>query len=352
MRKFFAAVGAAALLSLGGLATATVASANPLPSVSASTSVTHHPDTTAPSPNDGFCTTSPGGPVWALDTYTSSMTAVNTSGNDWTVSITDNGSFAGFALPTDCSSAVSHGSFTGTYTVDVVSPTGPVAADLKSNYDGAVSTSTMVEDFFNGAATSIVGGAYDFSYQGGNYVQTTDSITGAVVPDACTVTITAIPDQSGVLGDNVTGLQVKATTNEATPPSHLLYGASGLPNSLHIDNTTGLISGTLTGPTGTSLVTIKVYNTAFSNPDAGKFCVGTTTFKWNVTLTAPTPTPTPTPTGTSGGGGNVPTGAPATGGGTLPAGNPTGQTAGIVLLLCAGLILAVSYTLRKVHQDS
>jgi len=39
---------------------------------------------------------------------------------------------------------------------------------------------TMVQDLFDGHATNIVGGDYAYSYQHGNYVQSTQSITGDV----------------------------------------------------------------------------------------------------------------------------------------------------------------------------
>lgn len=343
MRKLLTLAAPAAVAL--GLVFAAASTASAGPAITASTLVTNHPDTTNVS--GPGCTPSGNGPVWALDNYTMNLAAVpDATPGKWDVTVNDSGTFAGFADPANCAYGVSHGSFTGSITYIVTSPSAPVPADLKSGYNGAISSSTMIADFFNGKATNIAGGDYLFSYQGGNYVQSTNNIHGDVVLDPCAVTIKPIADQSGVLGTTVTGLQVSASTNEATPPSKLFYQASGLPKSLHIDPATGLISGALTGPTGTSLVTIKVTNTYFSNTDENKFCLGVTTFKWTVTLTAPSPTPTPSQSAPSGGN---PVGGVQTGGG-LPVHStwvPVG--AGVVAL---GLLsLAFGFAGRRRQND-
>lgn len=179
-RRFAAVAGAAALCALGGGAVA-ASSANAATTVTASTAVTNHPDTTAAS--GPACGTSANGPVWAHDFYTSTITATEEANpaNTWDVVIKDSGQFVGFADPNTCQVLQSLGSLTGMYELTVTSPSVPVAADLKPDYDGAVSTTTMVSDFFGGKATNIAGGAYDFSYQGGNYVQDTSGQHGAVV---------------------------------------------------------------------------------------------------------------------------------------------------------------------------
>jgi len=332
------------LFAAASLAFVAVPAASATPAITASASVTNHPDTTSAS--GPGCTSSPGGPVWALDSYTMNISAVpDAAPGKWDVTINDNGTFAGFADPTNCAYGVSHGSFTGLYSLVVTSPTAPVPGDLKGSYNGAISTTTMVDDFFNNAETNVVGGDYNFEYQGGNYDQNSQGITGAIVLDPCTVTIKPIADVNGVLGASGT-IQVQASTNEATPPSHLLYLASNLPHSLHIDNGTGLVSGTLTGPTGVSIVTIKVYNTAFGGEN--KTCVAVTTFKFTVSLTAPTPTPTPTPSGTPGLTG-VPTGGVQTGGG-LPSHDYIGEVIGLILLLI-GFGIVVIPTIIKIQRN-
>jgi hypothetical protein len=180
IRRFASAVFTAALCVLGAGA-AVASSASAATTVTASTSVTNHPDTTAAS--GPACGTSANGPVWANDFYISGITATAEANpvNTWDVKISDSGKFVGSADPNTCQSLQSLGNLAGTYELTVTSPSAPVAADLKSNYDGAVSTTTMVSDFFGGKATSIVGGAYDFSYQNGNYVQDTAGQHGAVV---------------------------------------------------------------------------------------------------------------------------------------------------------------------------
>lgn len=179
IRRIGATIGALTVLGLAGGVSATTASASATASITATTSVTNHPDTTSVS--GPACTSSPGGPVWAKDNFTATITAEPTGTSTWQVTFNDSGTFTGFADPTTCAALGSYGTLTGQYTLAVTSPTAPVAADLKAKYDGAVSTSTMVADFFGGAATKITGGDYFFSYQGGNYVQTTSGSTGDVV---------------------------------------------------------------------------------------------------------------------------------------------------------------------------
>lgn len=179
IRRFILAVVAAAALTSGALAFASMASA--ATTVTATTMVSDHPDTTSVS--GPACTTSANGPVWANDAYTSQMTAVpsGTPGS-WNVTIQDNGSFAGFADPTTCAAMHSSGSFTFLYTVAVTSPNTPSQSGLHSTYTGAVSTSQMVQDFFgDSASTTVTGGDYFASYQNGNYVQTTSGSYGDVV---------------------------------------------------------------------------------------------------------------------------------------------------------------------------
>jgi hypothetical protein len=66
----------------------------------------------------------------------------------------------------------------------ITSTTGPDPGGLAPQYVGAVSTTDMVKDLFDGLATNIVGGDYVYSYQHGDYVQssqppyTTGDVTG------------------------------------------------------------------------------------------------------------------------------------------------------------------------------
>lgn len=167
-------------LSALGIAAAATTAANASPStVIATTQVSNHPDTTSGGTGTA-CVSSPGGPVWAKDTYASQMTAVNTGTDTWRVTLQDTGSFAGFADPATCNALVSKGSLLGLYTVTVTSAKLPSAANLAASYSGDVSSTTMVQDFFGDPTAVVAGGDYFFSYQDGAYVQTTSSLYGDV----------------------------------------------------------------------------------------------------------------------------------------------------------------------------
>lgn len=180
-KKKITTVGAvltAAVAIAGAAASAGAASASSN-TVIASIQVSDHPDTTSASTGTA-CTSSPGGPVWAKDAYTSQLTAVNTGTDTWRVTLQDTGYFAGFADPATCNAMTSKGELLGLYTVTVNTTSTPSQANLKSSYSGAVSSTTMVQDFFGDPSAKVGGGDYFFSYQSGAYVQTTSSIYGDV----------------------------------------------------------------------------------------------------------------------------------------------------------------------------
>jgi hypothetical protein len=171
IKKIGTVVGALAVLGTGATIASSSAGATST-TVTASTLVSNHPDTTSGGSGTA-CTSSPGGPVWAIDAYASQMTAVTTGTNTWRVTIQDVGSFAGFADPATCNAMTSKGSLLGLYTVSVTSANTPSQANLKSSYSGAVTTTQMVQDFFNDhTANNVAGGAYFFDYENGAYVQT------------------------------------------------------------------------------------------------------------------------------------------------------------------------------------
>lgn len=97
-------------------------------------------------------------------------------------------------------------------------------------------------------------------------------------PTGNTVTVTNPGSQTTQLNTPVS-LQVKASDSDSGET--LSYTASGLPQGLSIDSTTGVISGTPTQP-GTSSVTV----TATDSTDAS----GQATFGWQVTNGTPPPT--------------------------------------------------------------
>ena len=184
--KIAGVIGTLALLGTGGVVASTAAGATvtaattsaPL-SIKAVTAVSNHPDTTSGGTGTA-CTSSTNGPVWANDSYTSKLAAVNVGPDTWRVTLHDNGSFVGFADPNTCNAKTSKGGLIGLYTVTVTSANTPSQATLHPSYTGAVSTTQMVQDFFNDPTATVVGGDYFFVYQGGNYVQTTSSIYGDV----------------------------------------------------------------------------------------------------------------------------------------------------------------------------
>jgi len=173
---------AVAVVSTAGLGTLAVVPA--LADAGTVTAVAHasqHPDTTSAS--GPGCGTSANGPTWALDNLSRQFSVTDNADGTYTVMITDHGSFAGFADPVTCQPLTSGGSISGSYTLTVTSPHGPDPSGLAPQYEGAISTTTMVQDLFDQNATSIVGGAYYYSYQHGNYVQSSQApyTTGDVI---------------------------------------------------------------------------------------------------------------------------------------------------------------------------
>jgi Putative Ig domain len=302
-RAAVTALAASALLAGAGSIAATAANAST--TVTATTSVANHPDTTIGGLPGTACGTSPNGPTWASDNYTSTITAVAnaTPANTYEVTIHDVGTYTAFADPTTCDPLLSTGSLVGDYSLSVTSTTAPSASALHASYNGAVSTTQMVQDLFGDNASSVVGGDYTFSYQGGNYVQNTAGETGDVKAVACTVTVSSIADHTSVLNKAISTLQVAATSNY--PTSGMQYAAKNLPKGLQIDQATGKITGTPTA-TGTNLVTVGAINATYTTEAAP--CADTTTFNWTVSLTTPSPSSSPS-------GNGYPKGGVATGGG-------------------------------------
>jgi sugar (pentulose or hexulose) kinase len=176
MRAAAVAIAATGALGLGVLgAGSALAGTGP---VTAVTHASQHPDTTNAA--GGVCGTSDNGPTWALDNLSRQFAVTDNGDGTFTVVVTDHGSFSGFANPADCTPLTSNGPIDGTYTLTVTSATGPDPAGLKPQYTGAVSTTQMVRDLFDGTPTSIVGGDYYYSYQNGNYVQDTQGISGEI----------------------------------------------------------------------------------------------------------------------------------------------------------------------------
>lgn len=356
MRRFFAAVGAAALLSLGGLIAAAPAGAvvTPLqvtlsnsqgdaasalfnasgdpvltpgtlpypPGTFAEVDVNDVAGTAIPATEPTFHTDNfaAGSPRWVLELSNGStlFSNQNNASSGWLYNVGHGWTCA--------NTTGSPGSGTCTYANAVAGAVGSA-------------TGVTVTDAFVVA-------------DGDQTVGTHDTITGLqyngeTLGGGCAVTITQTTSPQNVTEGAKASIQIMAVTN--TSDKALSYSATGLPSWLSINSATGLITGTAPSSTESDTVHVKVTNTAYDNQsEAG--CHAFESFAVNVTAApAPTPTPTPTPTGTTTGGNGVPSGGVQTGGG-LPHSNPTGEILGVILLV-AGLGLTVGYTLRKVARN-
>jgi hypothetical protein len=171
--------GAATFAALAGSA-AVAAPAMAGTGPSSITAVTHsfnHLDTTSVS---GTATLpSPGGPVWAHDNLMERFVATDNGNGTWTVAITANGSFRGFADPrtveeeavlglgsTPGSELASQGSVKGTYTVTVASVLPPDPSALLPQQPDGTGFAAAIHQLFPGDDTTeaITGGPYTFTY--------------------------------------------------------------------------------------------------------------------------------------------------------------------------------------------
>ena len=109
--------------------------------------------------------------VWAHDNLSRQIVATPNGDGSWTVNITDNGSFAGFADPTTGAAMASDGPVKGSYQLTVTGGT-PDAKNLPSQEPATMGTTAMINQLFGGSAT-VTGGSYSYSYQNGAYVQDT-----------------------------------------------------------------------------------------------------------------------------------------------------------------------------------
>jgi hypothetical protein len=327
-----------ALLAAAGAASASTP-------VTGTTSMTNVPDTTGGA-SGGACGTSANGPTWATDNYTATLSAVadSTPPNTYDVTITVNGSFVGFADPNTCQPLQSTGSLTGTIEYEVTSPNAPSASGLKSDYNGATEFSTVIDDFFGDSPLTVITGGndYNFSYQGGNFVENTAGQTGDVQATPCAVTVSPIASQTSQLNTAIRGLQVDATSNY---PGTLQFGAKNLPKGLSMD-AAGKITGTPIR-TGTDVVTVSAINPTYST--AAAQCDAATTFNWTVSLTASSQSASSS--GSSGSSSaSYPTGGVQTGGGK-PAGDPVLPFGiGLAGLAVVAFGTAGAFALRRQHQ--
>jgi hypothetical protein len=167
------AIGASALVvTLAFFVAASVAFAAPK-TVTAVTHSSNHPDTTSVS---GPCTVSSGGgPVWAYDNLSLRLTVTpEDSPGNYSVTITAHGSFDAFADPTTGACYTGHGGVDGWLQWDVQSSTPPDPASLPSQVPGDTSQSAIMNQLFDGNATIVGGGHYNYTYtkvNGSKYTQ-------------------------------------------------------------------------------------------------------------------------------------------------------------------------------------
>jgi hypothetical protein len=169
-RIIYTAVAAAAVLT-GSVAAAAPALASTGPgSIQAVTHSAQHVDTTSAA---GSATQdSPNGPVWAYDNLTEQFTVSHPAPDAYHVDVQVSGSFQGFADPRMASEGsadpggplTSAGSVRGTISYDVTSPVGPQRALLPAQEPDGTGLHTALDQLFNGQATSVVPGSYDFRY--------------------------------------------------------------------------------------------------------------------------------------------------------------------------------------------
>jgi hypothetical protein len=116
---------------------------------------------------------SPGGNVWAYDNISRQFTITNIAKGEYTVTVTDKGSFSAFAQPnnTDPTTVFSinaTGSLTGSETWDVTGVTGVDANGLSAQTPADVSTPQMINELLPGANENANLLTYSFSYRSGN----------------------------------------------------------------------------------------------------------------------------------------------------------------------------------------
>src|SRR5262249_863895 len=118
--------------------------------------------------------------VWAYDNLSRQIVATQNADGSWTVTITDNGSFAGFADPVSGAALASNGPVKGTYQLTVVSSGPPDGANLPAQVPGDMHTTDMIKQLFGDLNAQVTGGPYSYSYQNGAYVQDTNGTHGDV----------------------------------------------------------------------------------------------------------------------------------------------------------------------------
>jgi hypothetical protein len=174
MRKTVPVLLAGATAAVGLLTVGAPALAAPS-TVNVVTHTSNHPDTTYGSVA-GCTTPSDGGPVWAYDNMSLQYSVTPESGpGNYSVTITAHGSFSAFADPTTGACISKNGSVDGTLQWDVSSTTPPDPKNVPSQEPGDLGqTWIMINQLFDGNATTVGGGHYSYTYNrldSGKYTQ-------------------------------------------------------------------------------------------------------------------------------------------------------------------------------------
>lgn len=183
MRIAALAVAGVGALGLGVGTAGTALAGTGSGTVIAVTHTSHHPDTCSCTTN----TPSSNGDVWAYDNLARQFRVTYNGGIDYTVVVTDNGSFAAFAEPNnpDLSTffpITAKGSIRGTITYDVQSLNSP--SGLPAQVPSDMSTTATIQLLFNDPSAVVTGGDYTYTYTAGGdtYVQSSQPpfITGDI----------------------------------------------------------------------------------------------------------------------------------------------------------------------------
>ena len=195
MKRIILTAAALAAVFTGGVVAAAPAFAASGPgAVYAVTHSPQHNDTTS-GPGGGALRPSVNGPVWAIDNLTEQFTVTPYATGEYKVVIDVTGALVGFDAvdgpngstnPADGygNALTSNGSVKGTITYYVLSTTGPDKSALLPNQAPDTGLGAAIQQLFPGFTgydwSPADAGSYLFSYQNGNYVQNTTSITGDV----------------------------------------------------------------------------------------------------------------------------------------------------------------------------
>jgi hypothetical protein len=163
------------LLAVAGTATAVAApllfaasAANAAPAtVKVVTHLANRTDTCEGATN----VSSPNGNVWAYDNISRQITITNNGHGDYTVNVSDNGSFSAFAQPNNTDQNTFYpihttGSIKGTEVWQVTGALGVDSSALSSQTPDSVSTTQMITELLPGGNATM--DSYGFNYQSGN----------------------------------------------------------------------------------------------------------------------------------------------------------------------------------------